>query len=412
MKWFKNKRNQIAKALPKNSVLILGSFPEAFRQVDIKHPYRQESNFYYLTGFEQASSLFLLFPSARSVLFVADKDPAKELWDGCLYGTQEVKKKFLIDEVYPFSELDKNLTPLLKGKSKFFYDKINPLFDKKLKPFKIESCSANDFLQKFRKIKDETEISSIKEAVSISIYAHKQIAKALKPGINERTLHGIFIKSIMEKGSPREAYGGIIGCGENATILHYTQNNSVCKKGELLLVDAGAEYNYYSSDITRVYPVSGKFSKNQKELYKKLLELQKRLIKEVKPGVSLTGINQKMYQGITKILLDLKFLQGSLKENMNKKSYTKYCPHSVGHLLGLDVHDANLKQMGEDKLEPGMVLTIEPGIYISKQDKKATKDLKGLGLRIEDDILVTQTGCKNLTEKLPKELAEIEKLCS
>lgn len=411
MKWFQNKRNQVSKALSKKSVLVLGSLPEYFRQVDIKYPYRQESNFYYLTGFEQPSSLLLLFPSARSVLFVANKDPIKELWEGPLYETKEIKKKFLIDKVYPLSELDKTLTPLLKGKSKLFYDNLNPFFDKKLKSFKIKFSSAGEFLKNFRRIKDETEISLIKEAISISAYAHKQVAKALKPGVNEKTLHGIFIKSIMEKGSTREAYGGIFGCGKNATVLHYKQNSSVCKKGELLLVDAGAEKNYYSSDITRIYPVSGKFTKNQKNLYEKLLRLQKKLIKEVKPGVSLKSINQKMFEGITKILLELGWLKGSFKENMDKTSYKKYCPHSVGHLLGLDVHDVSFNKTEEAILKPGMVLTIEPGIYVSKQDKKAAKDLKGLGLRIEDDILATKTGHINLTKKLPKEISEIEKLC-
>ena len=412
MKWFQNKRKQVSKALSKNNVLILGSLPEYFRQMDVKYPYRQESNFYYLTGFEQPPSLFLLFPSGRSVLFVANKDPVKELWDGLLYEAKEIKKKFFIDEVYYLSELDKILLSLLKGKSKLFYDNLNPFFDKKLKSFKIKHSSAGEFLKSFRRIKDETEVSSIKEAIANSVYAHKQVAKTLKPGVNEKALHGVFIKSIMEKGSPREAYGGIFGCGKNATILHYKQNDSICKKRELLLVDAGAEKNYYSSDITRVYPVNGKFTKNQKNLYEKLLKLQKKLIKEVKPGVSLNSINQKMFEGITKILLDLGWLKGSFKENMNKKSYKKYCPHSVGHLLGLDVHDVSFKTTEEAILKPGMVLTIEPGIYISEKDKKAEKDLRGLGLRIEDDILVTKTGQINLTKKLPKEVSEIEKLCS
>ena len=412
MKWFKNKRNQIAKALPKHSALILASLPEYFRQVDVKHPYRQESNFYYLTGFEQAHSLFLLFPSGQSILFISDKDPVKEIWEGYLYETKKVKEKFFIDKVHPLSSLDKHLSSLLKSKTILFYDLLNPFFDKKMKSFKARFESAGEFLKQFRRIKDEVEIASIKKAIATSAYAHKQVAKALRPGINERALHGIFIKSIMEKGSPREAYGGIIACGANATVLHYTKNNSVCKKGELLLMDAGAEINHYSSDITRVYPVSGKFSSNQKQLYEKLLGLQKQLIKEVRPEVDLKKINQKMYQGITQILLDCRFLNGSLTEHLKKKSYTKYCPHSVGHLLGLDVHDVSFKKTENGVLKSGMVLTIEPGIYISKQDNKAPKELKGLGLRIEDDILVTATGHKVLTKEIPKEVSEIEALCS
>ncbi len=412
MKWFKEKRIQTAKALPKNSALILGSAPEYFRQMDVKYPYRQESNFYYLTGFDQPGSLFLLFPAGRSVLFSADKDPVKELWEGPIYTTAEIKKRFLMDEVYPLSELDKNLKRLLKGKSKLFYSPLNPFFDRKLKSFKAHFESAKEFLRRLRQIKGQREISRMKEAVAISVYAHEQVAKALKPGISERALHGVFIKSIMGKGSSREAYGGIVACGANATVLHYSKNNSICKKGELLLLDAGAEKHYYSSDITRVYPVSGKFTQNQKNLYNRLLCLQKSLIQEVRPGVSLRHINQKMREGITDILMELKFLKGSFEENWLKKSYMKYCPHSVGHLLGLDVHDVPFHKTEDPILKPGMVLTIEPGIYISRRDKKAGKDLRGLGLRIEDDILVTKNGRENLTKKLVKEVSAIERLCS
>ena len=412
MKWFKSKRGQIAQALPKNSVLALASLPEYFRQVDVKYPYRQESNFYYLTGFEQADSLFFLFPSGRSILFSLDKDPVKELWEGPIYGPKEIKKRFLINEAYPLSEIDRRLDHLLKRKTKILYDPLHSLFDKKLKSFKIPFKSAGEFLKKFRRIKDETEIKLVQKAITMSAFGHKQVAQALKPGLSERALHGIFIKSIMEKGSNREAYGGIFACGSNATVLHYGQNHSLCKKGELLLVDAGAENSYYSSDISRVYPVSGTFSKNQKNLYEKLLKLQKKLIKEVQPGVSLHHINKKMAEGLTKILMDFGFLKGSFNKNWDKKSYKKYCPHSVGHLLGLDVHDVSFNPKEPAILEPGMILTIEPGIYISKQDKKAEKDLKGSGFRIEDNILVTATGQKNLSKAIPKELVEIERLCA
>lgn len=409
---FQIRRQRLAKSLPKKSVLILDSRPEYYRQADIQYPYRQDSNFYYLSGIEQANTLLLLFPSGRSVVFSQDKDPLKETWEGYIYSSKEIKKKFLIDEVYPLSEMDKNLKKLLKGKKKFYYDKLNPFFRKKLSPFKVSRESAKEQIRPFRRIKDKKEISHIKTAIATSIHAHKQVAKALKPGVNERALHGVFLKSIMEKGSQREAYESIVACGDNANVLHYRENNSTCKKGELLLLDAGAEQNYYSSDITRVYPVSGKFTKNQKNLYEALLKLQKSLIGEVRPGASLKKINQSMFEGISKILLDFGLLKGSLKENLKKKSFRKYCPHSVGHLLGLDVHDVAFPKKEKPLLKAHMVLTIEPGIYISKKDKKAPKDLRGLGLRIEDDILVTSKGQVNLTKALTKEVGEIEKLCS
>ena len=412
MKWFKNKRQEIAKTLPKNSVLVLASLPEYFRQTDVPYPYRQESHFYYLTGFQQANSLFVLFPSGKSLLFIPDKNPVKEVWEGPLYGIKPAQKKFLINKVYPLSELDTRLMALLKKPSLIYYHNINPFFDKKIKALKKHVKPAEDFLKPFRRIKDKTEIASINKAIHASIYAHKQVAKNLKPGINERALHGIFIKSIMEKSSPREAYGGIFACGTNALVLHYSKNNAVCKKGDLLLVDAGAEINYYSADITRVYPVSGRFSPSQKTIYNKLLSLQKQLIKEVAPGKDLKAIDKKMKQGLTQILLSLGWIKGSLKDGIKKQLYKKYCPHSVGHLLGIDVHDVTFLKKEQSLLKPGMVLTIEPGFYIPTTDKQAPKNLRGVGLRIEDDILVTNTGQKNLTKNIPKEIEEIEELCS
>ena len=415
MKWHLIKRKQVAQSLPRSSVLALSSLPQFFRQVDVSYPYRQESNFYYLTGFEQEKSLFLLFPSSRSILFISDKDPEKEMWDGPLATIKQVKTKYLITEVYYLSQMDNILKKKLKGVSKVFYDYSNTgsLFDKKIRSFKFKkTLSAYHFLKTFRRVKETKEISSLKKACSYSVQAHKQVAKALKPNINERALHGVFIKSIMEQGSTREAYQGIFACGENATVLHYVKNNSICKKGELLLVDAGAEHDYYASDISRVYPVKGKFSKNQKTLYKALLKLQKQLIKAVKPKVTLKSINHKMFEGVTQILLEFGVLKGSLKENLKLETYKKYCPHSVGHLLGLDVHDVTFKQGEYSELKPGMALTIEPGIYINKTDKKFPEDLRATGFRIEDDILVTQQSQKNLTIKLPKEIEEIEELCS
>ncbi len=414
MKWFKNKRLKISKALPKKSLLILGSAPEVLRQPDVFYPYRQDSNFYYLTGFSKPSSLFFLLPGKQptSILFLPDKDPTKEVWDGAYYTRAEVKKKYLLDEVYYLSDLEKKLPQYLKSKSKIFYNQNNSLFDKKLKSHKKKLVSAQKFLAPFREIKDQTEIASLKKACAVTAHAHREIALNLKPNINERTLHGVFLKSIMEKGAKREGYGSIIASGNNAVTLHYIQNDSTCKAGEVLLVDAGAEINYYTADVTRVYPVNGKFSKNQKQLYNKLLKLQKQLIKSVKPDVFIGDLNKKMYQGIASILIEMNLLKGTVKEALKKKSFHKYCPHSVGHLLGLDVHDPLFKNRNSFTLKKGMVITIEPGIYISKKNTSAPKDLRGLGFRIEDDILVTFLGQKNLTKNIPKELKDIEKLCS
>ncbi len=414
MKAFKNNRLKVAKSLPKKSLLVLGSSPEVLRQPDVCYPYRQDSNFYYLTGFTKPYSLFLLLPGKNptSILFILDKNPLKELWDGCRDTTTEVKKKLLIDEVYYLKDLDKKLPNFLKNKTTLFYNKNNPLFNKKLRVYKKEIKSAQKFLAPFRQIKSKTEIDVLKKACAVTAHAHKEVAVHLKPNINERTLHGVFLKSIMEKGAEREGYGSIIACGKNATTLHYIQNDSLCKSGDTLLVDAGAEVDYYTADVTRVYPVNGKFSKNQKQLYNQLLKLQKKLIQSVRPEVNMKDLNEKMLQGIVSILIEMKLLKKTDNQATKELAAHKYCPHFIGHLLGLDVHDPSFKNKRSLTLKAGMVITIEPGFYISEKNKSVPKDLRGLGFRIEDDILVTSSGQENLTKNIPKEIKDIEKLCS
>ena len=418
MKVFKKRRKDIAKQLPKKSLLVLSSYPEYLRQTDVYHPYRQDSFFYYLTAFTQAQSFFMLSSSGLGILMIKDKDPKKEQWDGPLYTKSDVKRGYAVDKVFYLSEIDTVVKKYFKNIETLFYEKERLshrdflFFYKLIKNFKGQKKSAFEFLKNFRRVKSLEEIQSIKKACSYSIQAHKELARALKPGIGERKLHGLFIRSIMEQGAEREAYPSIIASGSNALILHYIKNNSLCKKGELLLVDAGAEADYYASDITRIYPVSGRFSKAQKQAYQLLLKLQKQLIQKVRPGITFKELNHEMRLGLTDILLELGILKGSLEKNLKAEKYKAYCPHSVGHLLGLDVHDVTFKKSEPSFLEENMVLTIEPGLYIPENDPKASKGLQGMGLRIEDNILVTKKACHNLTKNIAKEVEEIEKLCS
>ena len=401
--------------MPENSALLLAGAPQYFRQPDVLFPYRQDSNFYYLTGFEEPQSFFLLVKKrrgpARSILCVAEKDRKRELWDGHRWGPKKARRAFLMDEAHPINNLSAVLKRSLKGVSTVFYNGGNPNFDKEIQRLKVKTQSAGDFLSPFRQIKDQMELNRMKQAVRISVKAHKATARAIRPGISERALHGVFLKTLMENGSPREGYQSIVACGNNAVTLHYVKNNAVCRKGELLLLDAGGEAHYYTADITRVYPVSGRFSKTQKNLYEKLLSLQKALIRAVRPGVSFKDLNEQMAEGLTNILLELGFLKGDLKDHLKKKSYFPYCPHSVGHLLGMDVHDPPLSRFKTPPLRAGMTLTIEPGFYISKTDGKAPLSLRGTGLRIEDNILVTERGARILTKSAPKETEEVEALC-
>ena len=408
---FKLRRKNIAKTLNKEEALLLPSLPEFFRQPDVTYPYRQDSCFYYLTGFEEPES-FLIIKKSKSILFVREKNITKELWDGKRLGVTKAKELLKVDEVYPISSLNEKLKQELKEIQKIFYNEIHYEFDSKVKQLNKEISSAREFLGSFRILKENKEIESLRKACAVTCYAHQRLAQALRPQITERALHGIFIQAYMEKFSVREGYQSIIATGNNATTIHYTKNNSVCKKGELLLVDAGAEIDYYTADVTRVYPVSGRFSKEQKELYEKLLKLQKELIEEVKPDISLKILQEKMETGITEILLSTKILKGNLREHVEKKSFKTYCPHFIGHLLGMDVHDPGFLRNTEAPLKPSMVITIEPGIYIPENDKNVPEALRGIGLRIEDDILVTSEGYENLTQSIPKEIEEVETLCS
>ena len=406
MEWFQNKRKQIAKALPENSALILESLPIYFRQPDVAYPYRQESHFYYLTGFKEPESLFIL-KKDLSVLFIQKKDLTKEVWDGYRYTTREAREIYLMDKVHTIDKGEEKLPLYLKDIKTLYLNAFN---DELSFPKGIKIESAGKFLAPFRQIKDSFEIAHIKEAVNITAKAHRQVALALKPGVSEQTLHGIFIKTLMENGSKREGYSSIVACGNNATVMHYTKNQTLCRKGELLLLDAGGEKNYYTADITRVYPVSGIFSREQKTAYERLLILQKSLIKKIRPQTNWKTLTKRMVEGVTQILLDLNILKGSLSENIRKRTYKTYLPHGLGHQMGLDVHDSRLPKGVPLILKSGMIVTVEPGIYFP--ESCPVKAFRGMGLRIEDDILVTPTGQENLSCNIPKEVDEIQAVCS
>lgn len=410
MQWFKNKRNQIAGSLPPKSALVLESFPVCFRQPDVPYPYRQESNFYYLTGWTEPESLFILTKDV-SVLFIQKKDSLKETWEGYRLTTKEAKNIYLIDKVHTIETWEEKPEFYLKGIKTIYSTGVNPRLTKQIKALKgIKIKSASKILTRFRQIKDSTEVKRLKKSINITEKAHKEVARSLKPGISEKALHGIFIKTLMGNEDCREGYTSIVAGGNNATVLHYTKNNSVCRKGELLLLDAGVEKNYYTADVTRVYPISGTFSKNQKEIYNQLLQLQKDLIKEVRPQADWKTLNKKMFEGVTRILMELNVLKGSFSENINKKIYKTYLPHTLGHHLGMDVHDPPFSSNAPHLLKPGMVMTVEPGLYFPKDCP--IESLRGIGFRIEDDILITAKGRENLSRNIPKEIDDIERLCS
>ena len=420
---YKKRRDQLIQSMPEGSALILPSWPKIKRSGDVEWPYRPSSDMIYLSGFEEPQSclVILSLPDAKHFLFVQEKDPKKEIWTGPVYGPELAADIYQMDSCYPSSEFMNIATEMLKNIQTLYYTfGINPSWDTQietlfhtLKSQNRAFISVHDpirIMSPLRMKKSQEEIKLIKEAVAISSQAHIEVMKHCRPGINERELHGRFLFEMMKRGARLEAYPGIFASGPNSCILHYTDNNRIMQEGELVLVDAGAEYNYYTSDITRTFPVSGKFSKIQKRLYIKLLEVQKALVQILKPGLSFSAIQNTLVELLSVLMKEEKILSGSVKEIIQKKEYKKYFPHSFGHLLGLDVHDITFFETKNFQLQEGFVLTMEPGLYLPPEDFSLASELRGMGFRIEDDILITKTGSEVLSHAVPKETEELEEL--
>ncbi len=422
-------REKLLEAKKRNSAVILFANHELVRNNDVHYDFRQDTNFFYLTGFEEPDSIYIFRPDHddENVMFVRKKDTLKETWDGFRYGTQGVKDHFFMDEAFSLDEFEEKAPLLLKECDHIYFDLYFDLNnDKKMQSVLtgvknlqrrsgkgiLPISSSNELLGELRVIKSTDEALAQAKASDISAEAHLEVMKRVKPGMNEKELHGIFLASMMKQGASREGYGGIFATGHNATTLHYVFNDDEIKDGDLVLVDAGAEFEMFTGDITRTYPANGKFNSHQKRVYNKLLKVQEELIEMVKPGRTFKELNQFTIENITKILLEEEVLQGELSEHIEKSSFTKYYPHGVSHYLGMDVHDAGLYQLkGEPRpLVEGMIFTIEPGIYLPADDESVPKPLRGMGIRIEDNILVTEKGHTNLTAKCPKSVKEIEAL--
>lgn len=426
---FKKRRQEVLSRMKANSLAILPAHPDYVRNNDVHHPYRQDSNLYYLTAFEEPSCVLILRPGIEpeEILYVLPKDPLRETWEGFLYGPEGAKKEFSMDEARSVEIFEKDLLDLLSQADHVYYTLFNnkEMDEQILKAIKAHAqkrsrtnrghVSIEDLrplMGELRLKKSDYELKELRKACEIGSKAHVEMMKACRPGYSERGLHGVFLKSIMEQGASNQGYGTIIASGDNAVTLHYVFNDQELKSGDLILIDAGAEYNFYTSDITRTYPVNGKFTQDQKRVYNKVLDLQKQIISWVKPGETREGLQKKTISGLVDIMLSEGLLRGSKEEIIEKKEYLKYYMHGVGHWLGLDVHDMGVTEFnGEPRpLEAGMVMTIEPGLYIRPDESDAPEALRGMGIRIEDNVLVTEVGSENLTEMCPKEVSELEDL--
>ncbi len=424
---FKERQKELGSKI-KGAALILVANSEYIRNHDVHHLFRQDSNFYYMTGFEEPDAVFVFRPGQveEKIMFVRPKDPAAETWDGFRFGPEGVESVFAMDKGYNLEELSSKLPDLLKDVNKIYYRKGNHRFDSIL-DLAMETVQKSfgrsgkgllpiedfwELIGEQRVIKSEKEKEWLREAANLSAKAHTNAMKFTVPGVTERQVLAVIEYTFKMGGSARPGYNSIVASGKNATTLHYVFNDEKCSDGDLLLIDAGTEWNHYSADITRTFPVSGKFSDIQRDVYSRVLEIQKRAVDAVKPGVTFVEIQTQVIEDLTQVMIDLKLLSGEKSKLIESQAFKKYYPHNIGHFLGLDVHDQGLyTHNGEPRpLEEGMCLTIEPGLYIPIDDKSAPQELRGIGVRIEDDILVTNSGNENLTSGVPKEISEIEAL--
>ena len=426
---YKSRRVNLTEELPNNSVLLIPGADTQYRNADSAYAFRQDSNFYYLSGFCEPDSLMVVVNNndgINSLIFVPPKDKLKEIWDGYRAGPEGAVQDYLFDKAYDNSEIDKMLPEILFGCDQVLYPigKKNG-FDQKVIDWTTEAgnkdrhsksiniLDASSIIGNARLIKDDHEISLIKKACDISAEAHIEAMKNVKDEESEQAIESMYVHEFSKRGGRFTAYTPIVASGENACVLHYIENNKKLNKEDLLLVDAGCEYEMYASDITRTYPIGGKFSKEQLEIYNIVLEAMNAAIDKVKVGNNIMEPQEISEKIITNGLVKLGLLQGDPEELHQKGAYKEFYMHKIGHWLGLDVHDAGDYMEGENFMEfkPGMITTIEPGIYISNAMDVDDK-WKGIGVRIEDDILVTKDGNENLTKKVPSDPAEIESLMS
>lgn len=419
-----------------NAVAIVPAHPELIRNHDVHFKFRQDSNFYYLTGFQEPDSIavFRNIKGKREfILFVRPKDIEKEIWTGYRCGVDKAVTQYGADRAYPIAEFDTQMAKLFQGADRIYYgffrtlhtngveyldEKVLRLIDGYRQSMgrsgrgMLPIHDVAEVLGEMRLYKSPDEIDRMRKAAEISAKAHCEAMARCRPGIYENQIEALIEYVFRDEGSERYGYPSIIASGTNATILHYVENNKRLEDGELLLIDAGAELDYYTADITRTFPVNGVMSQAQQEIYDIVLQVQKECVAMARPGVTLASIHNFAVESLTDAMLRLKFLSGDRKKLIEMLAYKRYYPHGTGHLLGMDVHDAGLYQIDGQprKLEPGMAFTVEPGFYVLRDDTQVPGQYRGIGVRIEDDVLITPEGCEVLTSAVPKEISEMKGL--
>lgn len=427
---FAKRRARLLKRMLPNSMAILATAAEKIRNRDVHYPFRPDSDFYYLTGFSEPESVMVLLrknTTARFVLFCRPRDPSREIWDGHRYGPQGAIDHFGADEAYPIDQLEAKLSEWMRAVDHIYYtlgedDTFDHMLTHQAEKLRNQSrsglnepsqfISLAQLLHQMRLIKSSAEIKLMQHAADISATAHRHAMQSCKPGMHEYHIDAELTHCFMQHGSRSPAYPSIVAAGANACTLHYISNASELKAGDLLLIDAGAEYQNYASDITRTFPINGRFNEQQRALYELVLEAQLAAIAKVKPGLPYNTHHDAAVRVLTKGLVKLGLLEGDYKQLIKEGAYREFYMHRTGHWLGMDVHDVGSYKQHDQwiKLRPGMVLTVEPGLYIAPDCKRVAKKWRGIGIRIEDDVVVTRTGHRILTTAAPKHADDIEAL--
>ena len=427
---FTRRRQALMSHMETDSIAILPSASEKIRNRDADYPFRQDSDFYYLSGFPEPEAVLVLVPGreyGETILFCRERDRTREIWEGYRAGPEGACATYQADDAFPIADIDDILPGLIEGRERVYYSMgRDQVFDQKVMTWVNairsqvrsgatppgEFLNLDHLLHDQRLFKRAAELRIMKRAAEISAEAHRHAMQVCKPGMYEYELEAELLHTFVKSGARFPAYNSIVGSGDNACILHYVENTRQMKSGDLVLIDAGCELEHYASDITRTFPVSGTFSPEQKAIYQLVLDAQAAAIAAIKPGNHWNDPHEVSVRVITEGLQVLGLLKGKVDTLINKEKYKQFYMHRIGHWLGMDVHDVGDYKIDSQwrTLEAGMVMTVEPGIYIAPDDKSVAKKWRGIGVRIEDDVLITKTGCDILSKDVPKKIKDIETL--
>ncbi len=427
---FAERRARLMAQMTPKSIAIIPSAQLQPRNRDVDYAFRQDSDFYYLSGFDEPNAVLVLVPGRAAgeyVVFCQDRDLEMEIWHGYRAGPEGLKQDYGADQAHPIDLIDDEMPKLLDGCERIYYaiggdEQLDTQVRGWLNAIRAqarqgavpptEMVMLDHLLHEMRLFKSDEEAELMRQAGEISAQAHVRAMQVCKPGMTEYQLEAEITHHFAMNRCRQAAYPSIVGGGDNACVLHYTENSEELQDGDLVLIDAGCELDYYAGDITRTFPVNGRFSDEQKALYELVLKAQEACIELVRPGTPWADVHDRSVEIITEGLVELGLLQGDLEDLIERGAYREFYMHRIGHWLGMDVHDVGDYKVGGDwrPLEPGMVMTVEPGIYVSPFNEKVDARWRGIGIRIEDDVLVTEQGNEILSAVVPKQVDEIEAL--